>query len=158
MTEPLAYLKGEFVPASQCVLPVYDLGIDGINDGFDRNGHRVPIAARADIRQGWAAVDDGYLFLRLDFEGLMSFPAEAEYLVYIDRDLNPESGYTNGPSMVGAEYVFINSLLYRYPGTGGDWGEWELIPGGVSAVGRDDASQMFGDSLEIQIAVRTVVC
>lgn len=27
MQEPIAYLKGEFVPASQCVLPVYDLGI-----------------------------------------------------------------------------------------------------------------------------------
>lgn len=27
MPEPLAYLKGEFVPASECVLPVYDLGI-----------------------------------------------------------------------------------------------------------------------------------
>ena len=27
MKEPIAYLKGEFVPASQCVLPVYDLGI-----------------------------------------------------------------------------------------------------------------------------------
>lgn len=25
--EPIAYLKGQFVPASQCVLPVYDLGI-----------------------------------------------------------------------------------------------------------------------------------
>ena len=27
MTEPLAYLKGKFVPASECVLPIYDLGI-----------------------------------------------------------------------------------------------------------------------------------
>ena len=27
MNEPIAYLKGRFVPASQCVLPVYDLGI-----------------------------------------------------------------------------------------------------------------------------------
>ena len=27
MGEPLAYLKGEYVPASQCVLPIYDLGI-----------------------------------------------------------------------------------------------------------------------------------
>jgi len=27
MNEPIAYLKGEFVPASQCVLPIYDLGI-----------------------------------------------------------------------------------------------------------------------------------
>ena len=27
MKEPIAYLKGEFVPASECVLPIYDLGI-----------------------------------------------------------------------------------------------------------------------------------
>jgi branched-subunit amino acid aminotransferase/4-amino-4-deoxychorismate lyase len=27
MSEPLAYLKGEFVPASRCTLPVWDLGI-----------------------------------------------------------------------------------------------------------------------------------
>lgn len=27
MPEPIAYLKGQFVPASQCVLPIYDLGI-----------------------------------------------------------------------------------------------------------------------------------
>jgi branched-subunit amino acid aminotransferase/4-amino-4-deoxychorismate lyase len=27
MTEPIAYLKGDFVAASQCVLPIYDLGI-----------------------------------------------------------------------------------------------------------------------------------
>ena len=27
MKEPIAYLKGAFVPASECVLPIYDLGI-----------------------------------------------------------------------------------------------------------------------------------
>ena len=27
MPEPIAYLKGEYIPASQCVLPIYDLGI-----------------------------------------------------------------------------------------------------------------------------------
>jgi branched-subunit amino acid aminotransferase/4-amino-4-deoxychorismate lyase len=27
MQEPIAYLKGDYVPAAQCVLPVYDLGI-----------------------------------------------------------------------------------------------------------------------------------
>ncbi|MEO1993871.1 MAG: aminotransferase class IV [Planctomycetaceae bacterium] len=27
MQEPIAYLKGDYVPASQCVLPMYDLGI-----------------------------------------------------------------------------------------------------------------------------------
>ena len=27
MSEPIAYLKGQYVPASECVLPIYDLGI-----------------------------------------------------------------------------------------------------------------------------------
>ena len=27
MTEPIAYLKGQFIPARECVLPIYDLGI-----------------------------------------------------------------------------------------------------------------------------------
>jgi len=44
MTEPIAYLKGEFVPASQCVLPIYDLGIvigAAVTDFF-RTFHQVP--------------------------------------------------------------------------------------------------------------------
>ena len=27
MAEPIAYLKGKFVPASQCTLAIYDLGV-----------------------------------------------------------------------------------------------------------------------------------
>ena len=47
MKEPIAYLKGEFVPASQCVLPVYDLGIvlgAAVTDflrTFDRQPYRM---------------------------------------------------------------------------------------------------------------------
>jgi branched-subunit amino acid aminotransferase/4-amino-4-deoxychorismate lyase len=44
MTEPIAYLKGEFVPASECVLPIYDLGIvigAAVTDFF-RTFHQVP--------------------------------------------------------------------------------------------------------------------
>jgi branched-subunit amino acid aminotransferase/4-amino-4-deoxychorismate lyase len=44
MTEPVAYLKGEFVPASQCVLPIYDLGIvlgAAVTDFF-RTFHQQP--------------------------------------------------------------------------------------------------------------------
>ncbi|MDA1016039.1 MAG: aminotransferase class IV [Planctomycetota bacterium] len=44
MTEPIAYLKGEFVPASQCVLPIYDLGIvigAAVTDFF-RTFHQQP--------------------------------------------------------------------------------------------------------------------
>ena len=44
MTEPIAYLKGEFVPASECKLPIYDLGIvlgAAVTDFF-RTFHQVP--------------------------------------------------------------------------------------------------------------------
>ena len=44
MSEPIAYLKGEFVPASQCVLPVWDLGIvlgAAVTDFF-RTFHQKP--------------------------------------------------------------------------------------------------------------------
>jgi branched-subunit amino acid aminotransferase/4-amino-4-deoxychorismate lyase len=44
MTEPIAYLKGEFVPASECVLPIYDLGIvigAAVTDFF-RTFHQLP--------------------------------------------------------------------------------------------------------------------
>ncbi|MFP6701246.1 MAG: aminotransferase class IV, partial [Planctomycetaceae bacterium] len=44
MTEPIAYLKGEYVPASKCVLPIYDLGIvlgAAVTDFF-RTFHQAP--------------------------------------------------------------------------------------------------------------------
>lgn len=44
MNEPIAYLKGEYVPASRCVLPVYDLGITlgaAVTD-FLRTFHQKP--------------------------------------------------------------------------------------------------------------------
>ena len=44
MSEPIAYLKGEYVPASQCVLPIYDLGIvigAAVTDFF-RTFHQTP--------------------------------------------------------------------------------------------------------------------
>lgn len=44
MNEPLAYLKGEFVPYSQCVLPIHDLGIvigAAVTDFF-RTFHQQP--------------------------------------------------------------------------------------------------------------------
>ena len=44
MTEPIAYLKGEFVPASECKLQIYDLGIvigAAVTDFF-RTFHQVP--------------------------------------------------------------------------------------------------------------------
>ena len=44
MTEPIAYLKGEYVPASECKLQIYDLGIvigAAVTDFF-RTFHQVP--------------------------------------------------------------------------------------------------------------------
>ncbi|MDP6443461.1 MAG: aminotransferase class IV [Pirellulaceae bacterium] len=53
MAEPLAYLKGEFVPASQCVLPIYDLGIvlgAAVTD-FLRTFHQQPYRMEDHVRR-----------------------------------------------------------------------------------------------------------
>ena len=53
MSEPLAYLKGEFVPASQCVLPVWDLGIvlgASVTD-FLRTFHQRPYRIEDHVRR-----------------------------------------------------------------------------------------------------------
>lgn len=53
MTEPLAWLKREFVPASQCVLPVYDLGIvlgAAVTD-FVRTIHQQPYRIEEHVRR-----------------------------------------------------------------------------------------------------------
>lgn len=53
MTEPIAYLKGEFVPASQCVLPMHDLGIvigAAVTDFF-RTFHQQPYRMEDHVRR-----------------------------------------------------------------------------------------------------------
>lgn len=53
MNEPIAYLKGQFVPASQCVLPVYDLGIvlgAAVTD-FLRTFHQQPYRMDDHVRR-----------------------------------------------------------------------------------------------------------
>ncbi len=53
MSEPIAYLRGEFVPASQCVLPVYDLGITlgaAVTD-FLRTFHLKPYRMRDHVER-----------------------------------------------------------------------------------------------------------
>ena len=53
MSEPIAYLKGEFVPASACRLPVYDLGIvlgAAVTD-FLRTFHQKPYRMQDHVRR-----------------------------------------------------------------------------------------------------------
>lgn len=53
MSEPIAYLKGNFVPASQCVLPIYDLGIvlgAAVTD-FCRTFHQRPYRLEEHMRR-----------------------------------------------------------------------------------------------------------
>lgn len=53
MNEPIAYLKGEFVPASQCVLQVWDLGIvlsASVTD-FLRTFHQKPYRMEDHVRR-----------------------------------------------------------------------------------------------------------
>lgn len=53
MAEPIAYLKGRFVPASQCTLPIYDLGIvlgAAVTD-FLRTFHQRPFKMEEHVRR-----------------------------------------------------------------------------------------------------------
>ena len=53
MSEPIAYLKGEFVPASECKLPIYDLGIvigAAVTD-FLRTFNLVPFRMEQHVRR-----------------------------------------------------------------------------------------------------------
>jgi hypothetical protein len=51
------------------------------------------------------------------------------YQVFIDTDLNAESGYTNDGA--GAEYLLENESLFTYGGSGSDWAWTQLEPAGV---------------------------
>lgn len=53
MPEPIAYLKGEFVPVSECALPIYDLGIvlgASVTDFF-RTFHQQPFRMEDHVKR-----------------------------------------------------------------------------------------------------------
>ena len=70
MTEPIAYLKGQFVPASECVLPVYDLGIvlgAAVTD-FLRTFHQKPCRMQDHIARFYRSCKYARIEPSVDFE------------------------------------------------------------------------------------------
>ena len=70
MQEPLAYLKGQFVPASQCVLPIYDLGIvlgAAVTD-FLRTFHQRPYRMEDHVRRFYRSCKYARIDPPVDFE------------------------------------------------------------------------------------------
>ena len=70
MQEPLAYLKGQFVPASQCVLPIYDLGIvlgAAVTD-FLRTFHQRPYRMEDHVRRFYRSCKYARIEPPVDFE------------------------------------------------------------------------------------------
>lgn len=63
MVEPIAYLKGEFVPNSQCVLNIYDLGIvlgAAVTD-FVRTFHHKPFRLEDHVRRFYRSCKYAYI-------------------------------------------------------------------------------------------------
>lgn len=70
MQEPIAYLKGQFVPASKCVLPIYDLGIvlgAAVTD-FLRTFHQKPYRMEDHVRRFYRSCKYARIDPPVDFE------------------------------------------------------------------------------------------
>jgi branched-subunit amino acid aminotransferase/4-amino-4-deoxychorismate lyase len=78
MTEPLAYLNGQFIPNHQCVLPIYDAGIvlgAAVTDLL-RTFRGRPFAAREHVRRFFESARYAYIDLGM---------SEAEMLGIVER-------------------------------------------------------------------------
>jgi len=65
--EPIAWLKGEYIPNSKCFLPVYDAGIvigASITDQLRTYGGK-PFRARDHVRRFFESARYAYLDLRM---------------------------------------------------------------------------------------------
>lgn len=74
MAEPIAYLKGEYVPASQCVLPIYDLGIvlgAAVTD-FLRTFHQQPFRMEDHVRRFYRSCKYARIEPPIDLEESMA--------------------------------------------------------------------------------------
>lgn len=81
------------------------------------------VAASADIVNSWVFSDDTDVFFRIQVDGPADF-AHFKYIVFIDADFNPTTGYPVGGA--GAEFAVISGALYQYAGSGGAW-SWTAV-------------------------------
>lgn len=88
MDQPLAYLKGEFVPASECVLPMYDLGIvlgAAVTD-FLRTFHQRPYRMEDHIQRFYRSCKYARITPPVDLAESVSI---SEHLLNTNAPLHP---------------------------------------------------------------------
>ncbi len=111
MNEPIAYLKGEFVPASQCVLPVYDLGIvlgAAVTD-FLRTFHQRPYRMEDHITR----------FYRSCKYARIKPPVDPEESIEISERLLKENGKLAPEDELGLVYYMTAGENTVYAGASG---------------------------------------
>ena len=91
-----------------------------------------------DIREIHLTVQNNNLWVGYVNEGPVIF--NWAYLIYIDADKNPATGYQVGE--IGAEYILEENMLQLYTGTGTDW-LWQLTAVVSPAI--------VGDTVELSI-------
>jgi len=88
MTEPIAYLNGSYIPASQCKLPIYDLGIvlgAAVTD-FLRTFHGQPFRMDEHIQRFYRSCKYAHIVPPVSLE---ESAAITEHLVAENRKLQP---------------------------------------------------------------------
>ncbi|MBG86220.1 MAG: hypothetical protein CMO80_04890 [Verrucomicrobiales bacterium] len=111
MPEPIAYLKGEFVPASQCVLPVWDLGIvlgAAVTDFF-RTFHQKPYRLENHARR----------FYRSCKYARIQPPVSLEESMEISKKLIRENGGLAPSDELGLVYYITAGENAVYAGSAG---------------------------------------
>ena len=111
MPEPLAYLKGEFVPASRCVLPVFDLGIvmgAAVTD-FLRTFHQQPYRMENHVRR----------FYRSCRYARIEPPVDMQQTIAISEKLLAENGQLAPGEELGLVYYMTAGENTVYAGAAG---------------------------------------
>lgn len=117
MSEPIAYLKGEFVPASQCTLPVWDLGIvlgASVTD-FLRTFHGNPYRLEDHVER----------FYRSCKYARIEPPVSIEETYEISRKLISENGKAAPGEELGLVFYMTAGENTLYAGAAGMPGELE---------------------------------
>jgi branched-chain amino acid aminotransferase len=111
MTEPIAYLKGEFVPASQCMLPIYDLGIvlgAAVTD-FLRTFHQQPYRMDDHVQR----------FYRSCKYARIEPPVDVQETIAISKKLLVENSKLNSDEELGLVYYMTAGENPVYAGASG---------------------------------------
>lgn len=111
MSEPIAYLNGEFVPMSQCVLPIYDLGIvlgAAVTD-FLRTFHQQP----------YRMEDHVHRFYRSCKYARIEPPVEIEETMAISEKLLADNGRLAPDDELGLVYYITAGQNAVYAGAAG---------------------------------------